>query len=210
MLTCSSFGYVEFANAADAKKAYEGKKDAEIDGRKINLDFAKPRDSNDRDPKEKAQARAKSFGDQTSPESDTLFIGNIAFSANEDAIREKFQDKGTIVAIRLPTDPESGRPKGYGYIQFSSVDEARQALSDLQGTELAGRPLRLDFGTPRANQGDSGRGGRGGGRGGRGAARGGRGAARGGRGGRGGARGGRSAATGANATQFAGKKTTFD
>lgn len=106
------------------------------------------------------------------------------------------------MGIRLPTDPESGRPKGYGYIQFSSVDEARQALNDLQGAELAGRPLRLDFGTPRANQGDSGRGGRAGagGRGGRGGAR----------GGRGGARGGRSAATGANATKFAGKKTTFD
>ncbi|OKL58202.1 hypothetical protein UA08_06769 [Talaromyces atroroseus] len=212
------FGYVEFADAAGAKAAYEGKKDAEIDGRTINLDYAKPRDNNNQAPREKAQNRARSFGDQTSPESNTLFVGNLSFGVDENAVREVFQEQGDIRGIRLPTDPESGRPKGYGYVEFSSVDEARQALTDLQGTEIGGRSIRLDFSTPRA-QGDGGRGGRGGfgGRGGgRGGDRGGFGG-RGGRGGRGGFGGrGRGGATGANTTNrggfgdFSGKKVTFD
>lgn len=143
-----------------------------------------------------------------------MFVGNIAFSTTEDDIRKTFSEKGNIVGIRLPTDPESGRPKGFGYVQFSSVDEARAALNDLQGTVVSGRPLRLDFTTPRSN--DSQRGGHGGGRGGR-AGRGGRGGGRGGAAGR----GGRGPGTGANATkanttkrsgfgEFSGKKVTFD
>ncbi|GAD99250.1 nucleolin protein Nsr1, partial [Paecilomyces variotii No. 5] len=127
------FGYVEFTNVADAVKAYEAKKGAEVDGRKINLDYAnaRPANNNEGGQRDRAQARARSFGDQTSPESDTLFIGNLPFSASEDAINETFAEKGSILGIRLPTDPESGRPKGFGYIQFSSVDEARAALNDL-------------------------------------------------------------------------------
>jgi nucleolin len=218
LLTLSRFGYIDFANAVDAKNAFESRKDTEIDGRRINLDFANRRQSNDPgNPKERAQARSRAFGDQTSPESDTLFVGNIAFSATEDIIHERFNEYGAIAGIRLPTDPDSGRPKGFGYVQFSSVDEARQALSYLQGAELEGRPMRLDFTTPRANQGDSGRGGRGtfGSRGGHGGRGGGRGGSRGGRGGRGG-QGGFSSGRGASNSargrfgDFSGKKTTFD
>lgn len=214
------FGYVEFADASSAKAAYEGKKDTELDGRTINVDYAKPRDENSQAPREKAQTRARSFGDQTSPESSTLFVGNLVFGVDENAVREVFEGQGSIQGIRLPTDAETGRPKGYGYVEFSSVDEARQALNDLQGTDIGGRAIRLDYSTPRP-QGDGNRGGRGGfgGRGGgRGGPRGGRGGPRGGFGGsRGGFGGrGRGGATGANSFnrggvgEFSGKKISFD
>ncbi|KAH3002989.1 hypothetical protein KXV73_001279, partial [Aspergillus fumigatus] len=157
---------------------------------------------------DRAQARARNFGDQTSPESDTLFVGNIPFSANEDSVSELFGQSGTIVGIRLPTDPESGRPKGFGYVQFSSVDEARQAFNDLNGAELNGRPVRLDFSTPRPSNGDAPRGGRGGfgGRGGRGGPRGG---GRGGRGGFGGRGGGAPNKARGGIPEFKGTKVTF-
>lgn len=217
------YGYVEFTNAADAKSAYEAKKDTEMDGRKINLDYANPRPVDGGQAnggRDRAQARARSYGDQLSTESDTLFVGNIAFGAGQDDLRDLFQDKGSIMGVRLPTDPNSGRPKGYGYVQFSSVEEARQALTDLQGAELAGRPMRLDFSTPRSNDGGGNRGGRGdrgdrGGRGGRGdrGGRGGRGMGgigRGGRGGRGGF-GGRGGSTNRGGFgDFAGQRMTFD
>ncbi|KAN0074112.1 hypothetical protein V8E54_008049 [Elaphomyces granulatus] len=205
------FGYVEFSNTKDAQKAFNAKKDAEIDGRKINLDFANPRSAGDEGTsKERSQARSRTFGDKTSPESDTLFIGNIAFGADEDAIRDLFADKGNIMGIRLPTKPDTGERKGYGYIQFSSVDEASQAFNDLQGAELAGRSMRLDFSTPRTNQGDSGRGSRG--RGGGGPSwRGGRGGRGGGRGGRGAPRGGRGGSTNRGGFgDYSGRKTTFN
>lgn len=203
MLTCVRFGYVEFTNAADAAKAYEGKKGTDIDGRTINVDYASGRPSNNQaGPKDRVNARARSFGDQASPESDTLFVGNIPFSANEDNLRDLFGETGSIMGIRLPTDVESGRPKGFGYVQYSSVDEARQAFNDLNGAELNGRPVRLDFSSPRPAGGAP----RGGGRGGRGGGRGGRG----GFGGRGGGGGGGGFNKGRGSIpEYKGTKVTF-
>jgi nucleolin len=187
------FGYVEYTNAADAVKAMEAKKGTDLDGRTINLDYAAPRQANP--PADRSQDRARSYGDSTSPESDTLFVGNLPFSATEDALHEAFGAHGSVLGIRLPTEQETGRPKGFGYVQFSSIDEAKAAHSALNGHELEGRAIRLDFSTPRPAGGDrggfGGRGRGGGGFGGRGG--GGRGGGRGGfgdRGGRGGGRGG--------------------
>ena len=198
-----SFGYVEFTNAVEAAKAYEAKKGTDLDGRTLNVDYATGRPSNNNQDggfKDRANARARSFGDQASPESDTLFVGNIPFSANEDTLRDLFGESGNIMGIRLPTDPESGRPKGFGYVQYSSVDEAREAFSNLNGAELNGRPVRLDYSTPRAGPG-GGRGGppRGGGRGG----------GRGGRGGFGGRGGGAPNKARGGIPEYKGTKVTF-
>ena len=188
-----------------------------IDNRKLNLDFSKPRnnDTNGGGFQDRARDRAKSFGDQESEPSDTLFLGGISFDATEDIVGEEFGNYGTILGVRLPTDAETGQLKGFGYVQFGSVDEAREAFSGLNGKAICGRPIRLDYAKPRASNGDSprggsrGRGGRGGGRG-----RGGFGD-RGGRGGRGGGRGGSFRGGRGGSTNrggfgdFSGKKMTF-
>ena len=161
ILTVTRFGYVEFTNAFDSAKAFEAKRGVEIDGRPINLDYATGRPANNQaGGQDRTQARARSFGDKASPESDTLFVGNIPFSANEDSMHELFGPCGSVMGIRLPTDPDSGRPKGFGYVQYSSIDEARSAYNQLNGADLDGRPVRLDYSQPRAP------GGAGGGRGG--------------------------------------------
>ena len=111
---------------------------------------------------------------------------------------------------------ETGNPKGFGYVTFSSVDDAKAAFDAMVGAEISGRPVRLDYATPRPDRGEGGgrgRGGRGGfndrGRGGRGGGRGGRGGF-GDRGGRGGARGGRGGSTNRGGFgDFQGKKQTF-
>lgn len=222
-LTLSSFGYVEFVNAADAAAAHAAKQGADLDGRKINVDFATSRTSGDQ--KDRTQSRAKTYGDQTSEPTDTLWIGNISFQVDQDQLSAAFQDYGTILGVRLPTDRETGALKGFGYVTYSSADEAKSAMDAMQGADLAGRSLRLDFSQPRPNNGDSpARGGRGGGRGGFGdrgrggrGGFGGRGGGRGGfgdRGGRGGARGGARGGRGGSTNRggfgdFSGKKTTF-
>lgn len=127
-------------------------------------------------------------------------MGNLPFSVSEDSLRDFFGEKGSIMAIRLPTDVESGRPKGFGYVQYGSVDEARTAFNDLHGEEINGRPMRLDFSLPKPNNGG------GGGRGGRG----GRGGGRGGRGGFGGRGGGAAASKNRGSiTEYKGTKMTF-
>jgi nucleolin len=220
LLTSRSFGYVEFANAADAAAAHSAKQGADLDGRKLNVDYATSRNNGDQ--RDKVQSRAKTFGDQTSDPTDTLWIGNISFQVDQDQLSTAFQEYGTVLGVRLPTDRETGALKGFGYVTYSSVDEAKAAMETMQGADLAGRSLRLDFSQPRPNNGDSPvRGGRGGGRGGFGdrgrGGFGGRGGGRGGfgdRGGRGGgrgnARGGRGGTTNRGGFgDFSGRKTTF-
>ncbi|KAF9945088.1 hypothetical protein BGZ65_011193 [Modicella reniformis] len=197
------FAYVEFATAegANAALALAGK---EIDGRAIRVDLSETRS--------KKEGGGKSFDKPAQAQNeatDTLFVGNLSFHASEDDIRGAFAECGEIISIRLPTDRETGKPKGFGYVQFSSIDEAKAAIA-WNGSELAGRPCRLDYAgkKPERSEGGGGGGGaRGGARGGRG---GGRGGARGG-GGRGGPRGGR----GGGSTNrggfgaFQGTKVTF-
>ncbi|PRQ74941.1 hypothetical protein AAT19DRAFT_13963 [Rhodotorula toruloides] len=228
------FGYVEFTTAEAAQKALElaGK---EIDGRAIKVDVTTPRP-----PREQQERPKKQFNDQLSgPPTTTLFVGNLPFSASEDAVWTAFADFGDVQSVRLPTDPESGRPKGFGYVEFSSIEGSQAAVtaggpeSTGSGVEIDGRKLRLDYSQPRGerqgggdrNGGGGGRGGfggRGGGRGGRGGFndRGGRGGGRGGRGGRGGGRsadagwggrpGGNPRSGGFSNDKPAGKKISFD
>ena len=148
------FGYVDFADAASAAKAVKEMSGKEIDGREINVDFGSNRQAN-------PDGRAKAFGDKLSAPSETLFIANLSFNATEDSIWSAFADYGDINSVRLPTDRETGAPKGFGYIEFASVDSAKKALEAMQQTEIEGRKIRLDFSGPRPERGEGG-GGRGG------------------------------------------------
>ena len=198
------FGYVDFAKPEDAAKALTEMNGTDLDGRKINVDFAGRKDNKPENARGRADSRAKNFKDEASPPSDVLFVGNIAFEATEDLVSEAFGKFATVHSVRLPTDPESGELKGFGYVQFGSIDDATAAYDGMRGGEICGSTIRLDYSKPRVDNGGS-RGGRGGGRGfgggvgggrGRGGDRGGRGGGRGrggfgDRGGRGGGRGGR-------------------
>jgi nucleolin len=217
------FGYVEFTNAENGAKALEGRNGYELDGRGLRVDFSAPRDASAQTPQQKQNDRAAKFGDVKNPPAQTLFVGNISFEADESTLTEYFQEHGSINSIRLPTDRETGAPKGFGYVEMGSIEEAQAAFEALQGADVAGRPIRLDYAAPRAEGGGD-RGGRGGGRGGFGD-RGGRGGGRGGfgdRGGRGGGRGrggsdrgGRGGGRGGSFNRggfgdFSGKKVSFD
>lgn len=165
------FAYVTFATAEAAEAAVKlnGK---EIDGRAVNIDH-----SEDKDPSTTRERRASAFGDKASEPSSVLFAGNLSFDASEDSLWEVFAEYGDIKSVRLPTDRDSGRPKGFGYIEFADQASAKKAFEALNGQEIVGRAVRLDYSQPRDNNG-GGRGGFGGGGGG-------------GFGGRGGGRGGR-------------------
>ena len=95
------FGYVEFAENTAAAAALSAKNGTDIDGRKANVDFSTPR-SNDA-PKDRYNDRAQQHGDSLSDPSDTLFVGNIAFGADENMVGEAFGEFGTVTNVRLPT-----------------------------------------------------------------------------------------------------------
>lgn len=216
-LTPCRFGYVEFVDSAAGLKAQQELNGTDLDNRALNIDFANVK----KDPKERSNQRQNKFGDQSTPPSDTLFVANIAFGANEDTLGQAFGEHGTVTSVRLPTDMESGQPKGYGYVQFGSIEDATKAMEGMSGAVIEGRPIRLDYAGPRPDRNGGGggrggydRGGRGGGRGRGGFDRGGRGGDRGGRGRGGFDRGGRGGGRGGSTNRggfgdFKGKKMTF-
>ena len=130
------YGYVDFENKSYAEKAIQEMQGKEIDGRPINCDMStsKPAGNND---------RAKKFGDTPSEPSDTLFLGNLSFNADRDAIFELFAKHGEVVSVRIPTHPETEQPKGFGYVQFSNMEDAKKALDALQGEYIDNRPVRF-------------------------------------------------------------------
>jgi len=200
------FGYVEFANAADAAKAHAEMNGYQLDGRPLNVDFSTPRQK----PENKTNDRANKYGDKRSAPANTLFLGNLSFDCTNEGIQEIFAEYGTITRVSLPTDRETGSLKGFGYVDFTTTEEATAALEALNGQDVEGRAIRIDYAAPRADNG--GAGGRGGFGGGRGGGRGGFGGRGGGRGGRGGGRGGRGGFTTNRGGfgDFQGQKKSFD
>lgn len=185
------YGYVDFADIESAKKSLE-LNETEWEGRTIKVTYSQPKGEKPAG----AFGGQKQFTTELGEPTNTLFVGNLPFSATEDQIWEAFGEFGKVSSVRLPTDRETGQPKGFGYVEYLSQDDATSAVnkgrSD-EGIDIDGRRARCDYAgarPPRQDGGDGGRGGRG--RGGFGGDRGGRG--RGGfggdRGGRGGGRGG--------------------
>ncbi len=131
-----------------------------------------------------------------------LFVGNLPFSTTEDELRSLFEAHGEVASAAIVLDRETGRPRGFGFVEMPNDDEAANAIQALDGHELQGRAMKVNEAQPRAPRsfggggggggfGGGGRGGYGGGGGGRGGYGGGGGGGRGGYGGGGGGGGGR-------------------
>ncbi|HEY2403360.1 MAG TPA: RNA-binding protein [Steroidobacteraceae bacterium] len=96
-----------------------------------------------------------------------IYVGNLPFSASEADVRTLFSQHGTVESVSLPTDRETGRPRGFGFVEMSQADAAR-AIQSLNGHDMGGRQLRVNEAQDKPRTGGGGRpgGGGGGGRGG--------------------------------------------
>ncbi len=95
-----------------------------------------------------------------------LYVGNLPYSASEPELEELFSQFGPVKSVALIKDRETGRMKGFGFVEFDSAGDAEKAL-ELNGQDMGGRPLKVNIAKPREAGGGS-RGGRGGDRGDRG------------------------------------------
>ena len=91
-----------------------------------------------------------------------LYVGNLTYDTTEDQVRDLFAPHGTPDSVKLITDRDTGRPKGFGFVEFSNDQEARAAMSALNGQNVNGRPLTVNEARPQENRGAGGGGGRGG------------------------------------------------
>src|SRR5712671_5313548 len=92
-----------------------------------------------------------------------LFVGNLSFNTTENALQDMFAAHGTVLEASLPTDRDSGRPRGFGFVTMSTPEEAEAAINALNGKDVDGRALTVNVAKPREERTGGGGGGFGGG-----------------------------------------------
>jgi len=104
-----------------------------------------------------------------------IFVGNLSFNTSEDELRQAFEGFGQVDRVSILTDRDTGRSRGFGFVEMSSDEDGEKAIAAMNGKQIGGRTINVNEARPKADRGGGG-GGFGGGGGGR---------DRGGRGGRG-------------------------
>src|SRR5208282_6465484 len=94
-----------------------------------------------------------------------IYVGNLPFTADEAAVRQLFEQHGKVESVALINDRDTGRPRGFGFVEMANADAAR-AIQNLNGQNMGGRPLRVNEAQERTGGGGGGGGNRGGGGGG--------------------------------------------
>jgi RNA recognition motif-containing protein len=94
-----------------------------------------------------------------------IYVGNISYQASEEDLRQAFEAYGDVDSSRIITDRETGRSKGFGFVEMANDDQAKAAIEALNGTEIAGRAVTVNEARPRQPREDRRGGGGGGGRG---------------------------------------------
>lgn len=95
-----------------------------------------------------------------------LYVGNISFNTSNSDLEQMFGKVGTVLSTNIIEDRDTGRSRGFGFVEMSSQEEAANAIESFNGTELGGRALLVNEAKPRENNGGGGRGGYNGGGGG--------------------------------------------
>jgi len=93
-----------------------------------------------------------------------LFVGNLSYSTTEDILQPLFSQFGTIESLKVISDAETGRSRGFGFVKMSTDDEAQNAIEGLNGQNCDGRDLKVNLAQPREKRAPGGGGGYGGGR----------------------------------------------
>lgn len=87
-----------------------------------------------------------------------LYVGNLVWAATEEDLRELFEEHGAVDEVQVLTDRDTGRSRGFGFVQMPNDDEAERAIEALDGTDFRGRPLKVNVARPpedRSNRGGS-------------------------------------------------------
>jgi len=80
--------------------------------------------------------------------SNKIYVGNLSFNVQESGLQSVFEQFGTVSSCKIITDRDTGRSKGFAFVEMGTSDEAKEAISSLDGSDLEGRPLRVNEAKP--------------------------------------------------------------
>ncbi len=79
----------------------------------------------------------------------SIFVGNLSYQVTEEDLQSVFADYGTVKRINIPTDRETGRPRGFAFVEMETEAEEENAINDLNGAEWMGREMKVNKAKPR-------------------------------------------------------------
>jgi len=88
----------------------------------------------------------------------TIYIGNLSFQATEDDLREVFAEYGTVSRVALPIDRESGKKRGFAFVEMETEEAEDAAIADLNGAQWLGRELKVNKAKPKDGGNEGGKG----------------------------------------------------
>ncbi|KHG40476.1 MAG: RNA-binding protein [Aphanizomenon flos-aquae KM1D3_PB] len=86
----------------------------------------------------------------------SIYVGNLSYQVGEEDLKQVFAEYGTVKKAQLPIDRETGRVRGFGFVEMSSDEEERAAIEALDGSEWMGRSLKVNKAKPREDRGGGG------------------------------------------------------
>ena len=89
----------------------------------------------------------------------SIYVGNLSYEVTQDGLSEIFKEYGTVKRVQLPTDRETGKVRGFGFVEMESDAEETKAIEALDGAEWMGRDLKVNKAKPREERGSFGGGG---------------------------------------------------
>ncbi len=78
-----------------------------------------------------------------------IYVGNLSYSMSEDELRQAFSAHGEVSSVKILMDRETGRSRGFGFVEMPNNGEAEAAIAQLNGKDVGGRPLRINEARPR-------------------------------------------------------------
>ena len=148
------FGFVTFARRPDAEEAISKMDGAQLDGRTIRVNESRPRGEG---PSDSSRSGALGPGGRSGfnlsnrPEV-KLYVGNLSFESTDQSVRALFEQYGTVTDCFLPTDRDTGKPRGFAFVTMSAAD-AETAVRKGDGGELDGRNIRVNEAQPKGGAG---------------------------------------------------------
>jgi len=174
---CKSYGFVDLSNPEQTSQALRVLNGIEVEGASIVVEVYRPKfGGTNRAAGEDAQVAGGCTGtanlqsSQGAPQRETtdvktppvppaaepatqLFVGGLSFSATDEMLKAKFSEVGEVLSARIIIDHETGRPKGFAFVDFATAADADRALRKMQGQDICGKPVRLGLPTHRGKGG---------------------------------------------------------